>query len=202
MQDQWTMEVGQGSCTTSIALVKSLKLHQILCGHIKKDDGTMLDIPTKRVEALMELLEESQDQKVIIFCKYKKDVELIKVALAETYGAESIVEFHGAVSEKQREEAKIRIQEDDTCHFFLASKAACRGITLTACTLIIFYSYDYDREAWVQAEDRVHRIGMTSCTIVHMKVPDSIDETILASHRAKGLIEDQIVNQIRMLPQL
>jgi len=202
MQEQWTMEVGQGSCTASIALVKSLKLHQILCGHVTDDLGNTIHIPTKRIDALMDLLDEAQDQKILIFCKYKHDAKLIKVALVEKYGEESLVEFHGGVSDKDREVAKQRIQEDDTCHFFLGSKAACRGITLTACTLVVFYSYDYDREAWTQAEDRVHRIGMTKCTIVHLIVPNSIDETILASHKAKGMIEDQIVNQVKSLGKL
>lgn len=202
MKDQWIIEVGAGSCTASIALVKSLKLHQILCGHVKNDNGEMLIIPQKRTQALLQVLEESSDQKVIIFCKYKQDAINIKAALAEVYGEESIVEFHGAVSDKDREIAKTRIQEDDTCHFFIGSKAACRGLTLTACTLMIFYSYDYDYEAWTQAEDRIHRIGMTSCTIIHLKVPDSIDETILLSHKTKEAVADEILTKVKTLGQL
>lgn len=202
MRDQWIMEVGAGSCTASIALTKSLKLHQILCGHIKNDNGDMVVIPQKRTQALLQVLEESQDQKVIIFCKYKQDAVNVKAALAEVYGEESIVEFHGAVSDKDRETAKTRIQEDDTCHFFIGSKAACRGLTLTACTLMIFYSYDYDYEAWTQAEDRIHRIGMTSCTIVHLKVPNSIDETILLSHKTKEAVADEILAKVRTLDRL
>jgi SNF2 family DNA or RNA helicase len=197
MQSMWIMEVEQGSVTASISLVRSLKLHQILCGHVTNDDKVTLEIPSKRVDALMELLEECQDQKIIIFAKYRQDVVNIRKALDDKYGANATVEFHGLVSDKERAISKERIMQDDTCHFFLASKAACRGITLTACTLIVMYSYDYDYEAWAQAEDRVHRIGMTSCTIVRMKAPGTIDDVILASHESKQAIAEQIIDRVK-----
>lgn len=203
MKDQWIMEVGEASCTASIALVKSLKMHQILCGHVKNDLGEMLTLPQKRTETLLNVLEESSDQKVLIFVKYRQDAINVRKELDEIYGEEATVEFHGGVSDNDRKLAKERIQNDPTCHFFIGSKAACEGITLTACTLVIFYSYDYDRHSWKQGEDRVHRIGMTSCTILHLKVAGSIDETILASHEAKGLISDQIIErQIAQLSKL
>lgn len=202
MKEQWTMDVGQGSCTASIALVKSLKLHQILCGHVKDDEGNLILIPELRTAALLQALEESQDQKVLIFVKYRQDAINVRKVLDEIYGKEATVEFHGGVLETDRANAKKRIQEDETCHFFIGSKAACEGITLTACTLVIFYSYDYDRHMWKQGEDRVHRIGMTACTILHLKVPLSIDETILASHEAKGLVAEAIVDQVRLLVSL
>lgn len=202
MQSMWIMEVEQGSVTASISLVRSLKLHQILCGHVTDDNKVTLHIPSKRVDALMELLEECQDQKIIIFAKYRQDVVSIRKALDEKYGENATVEFHGLVLDADRKISKKRIMEDENCHFFLASKAACRGITLTACTLIVLFSYDFDYEAWAQAEDRVHRIGMTSCTIVRMKVPNSIDEVILASHEAKQAIAEQIIDRVRQVKLL
>lgn len=202
MRDMWIVEVEQGSMTASIALVKLLKLHQICCGHGKDDEGNVVRFPSNRIKELMALISESQDQKILIFVKYRQDAEDVKVALTEVYGEEAIVEFHGGVPEKDRATAKIRIQEDPTCHFMVASKAACRGITLTACTLMVLYSYDFDREAWIQAEDRIHRIGMTSCTIVHLKVPNSIDEKILLSHKAKEEIADNILDIAKDLPRL
>lgn len=202
MKHMWIVEVEQGSITATIALTKSMKLHQILCGHVKNDDGQTIHIKSNRVEELMTLLSEVQDQKIIIFCNFRQDAANVKVALTEVYGSNSIVEFHGGVSDNNREIAKQRIQQDPTCHFLIGSKSAVRGLTLTACTLIVFFSYDFDRESWTQAEDRVHRIGMTKCTIVHLKVPDSIDEKILLSHRTKGEIAEDILDTIRDLPDL
>lgn len=199
MRDMWVMEVVQGSVTATIALTKSMKMHQILCGWVKNDHGEVIEIPSKRVDTLMEVIEECDDEKIIIWANYRYDIEKIKSSLGTGY-----VEFHGGIGDSERQLAIERFQNDDTTRYFLGTtRTAGRGITLTKATLEIFYSYDYDLELRQQAEDRAHRIGMQDhLTIVHLKVPNSIDEKILVVHESKANIADQIVDGLKDLNKL
>lgn len=199
MKDMWTMEVVQGSVTATIALTKSMKMHQILCGWVKDDHGNTIEIPSRRVETLLEVIEECDDEKIIIWANYRYDIEAIKAKLGDGY-----VEFHGGIGDKERTLAIDRFQNDSSTRYFLGTtRTAGRGITLTKATLEIFYSYDYDLELRQQAEDRAHRIGMQDhLTIVHLKVPNSIDEKILAVHETKANIADQIVDGLKNLQKL
>ena len=57
-------------------LPQLIKLHQISCGFVKLDDGTIEDIKNKRLDELMDLLEEVEG-KVIIWANYIHDIEKI-----------------------------------------------------------------------------------------------------------------------------
>lgn len=199
MFDSWLIELKETSCTATIALTRLMRLHQVACGHVSSDDKTVTLFPQRRVSALLEALEESSG-KSIIFAKYRQDVANIREALIEEYGRESFVEFHGDISKKDRELAVDRFQNEESVQYILCSYAASRGITLTAASNIVYYSYDYDRETRIQSEDRAHRIGQTkSVNIIDLKIPGTVDEVILASHKAKEALADSILDRVKLL---
>ena len=46
----------QGLVSTNNALTQLMRLHQIVCGYVKLDDGQELDLPNNRINELMDLL--------------------------------------------------------------------------------------------------------------------------------------------------
>ena len=58
-----------------------IKLHQITCGHIKTDDGKLIELKNNRLNELLNVMEEI-DGKVIIWAVYRHD--FVKIAIGIT----------------------------------------------------------------------------------------------------------------------
>ena len=57
-------------------MIKSMRLHQITCGHFTADDGTIKDLPCSRLNELLEILDKVEG-KAIIWSHYTHDVKRI-----------------------------------------------------------------------------------------------------------------------------
>jgi SNF2 family DNA or RNA helicase len=182
--------------TVDNVLTEILRLHQITCGHFKSDDGEIVDVPNNRLSELMDVLDEADD-KVIIWANYVTDIKRIEEALAKTYGPQSVVSYYGATSTDDRSEAVKRFQDDPGVRFFVGNPATGGyGITLTAATMVVYFSNSYNLEHRIQSEDRAHRIGQTkSVNYVDLCVPGTIDEKIIKALREKKNIAAQVLGE-------
>lgn len=172
--------------TATEIIVQILRLHQILCGHVKDEVGVIHEVPTKRIAALLEVVEENGG-KTIIWSRFRHDIDKIVVALGEQYGPESVVQYHGGVDDAKRKIAIDRFQEDPKCRFFVGNpQTGGRGITLHAAQTVVYYSTDYDLDARMQSEDRAHRSGLKhSVTYVDMVCRGTMEEKIIKALRKK-----------------
>ena len=96
--------------TTVNVMTQLMRLHQITCGHFKADDGTTTALKNNRMDALLQLLEET-DGKVIIWANYREDIKNIVAALKKAYGDASTVEYHGGVDSTLRQEHIAQFQQ-------------------------------------------------------------------------------------------
>ena len=183
--------------TTVNVMTQLMRLHQITCGHFKADDGTTTALKNNRMDALLQLLEET-DGKVIIWANYREDIKNIVAALKKAYGDASTVEYHGGVDSTLRQEHIAQFQQKNgpTRYFVGNAQTGGYGITLTAANTVIYYSNSYDLEKRLQSEDRAHRIGQTgSVTYVDLIAENTIDERIVKSLRSKINIANEIMGE-------
>lgn len=193
--DNFWAEIGEGSVTVQMAMIQSMRLHQVLCGYVKLDDGTITKIETNRPQAMLDVIQESVEP-AIVWCAYRQDATLIASTLRSEYGDHSVVEYHGGVALRDREEAIDRFQDRRARFFVGTPQSGGRGITLTAAGLVIYYSNPPGLEYRLQSEDRAHRVGQTrAVTYVDLCVPGSVDEKILKSYRAGMDISAAIARQ-------
>ena len=68
--------------TTVNRLSQIVKLHQVCCGFTINDQGEIHDVPNKRYDELLDVLEEV-DGKVIIWATYRHNIETITNKLKE-----------------------------------------------------------------------------------------------------------------------
>ena len=87
-----------------------MRLHQITCGHLKNDDETITEIKNNRIDALLELLEETEG-KAIIWANYVYDIKRIVKAISKKYGEDSIVQYYGAVPADVRQKNIEKFQD-------------------------------------------------------------------------------------------
>jgi len=183
--------------TAPHVLTQMMRLHQITCGHLKNDDGTITEIKNNRLRELISLLDETEG-KVIIWANYIHDIEHIVKEIKKQYGDDSIVQYYGAVSSEDRADAIIKFQDKDSkARFFIGNpQTGGYGITLTAANTVVYYSNGYDLEKRLQSEDRAHRIGQTkSVTYVDFIAPKTVDEKIVKALRSKMNIANKIMDE-------
>lgn len=179
--------------TIEMAVTLVMRLHQLVCGYLVDESGTIHDVPSKRIESLMELLDEHAG-KAIIWAPYRKSIADIAARLRKEYGDKSVVEYWGNVTGDDRVEAVRRFQNDPECRFLVGNPATGgKGITLTEASLVIYFANSYDLEQRAQSEDRAHRSGLThSVTYVDLVAPRTIDEKIVKALASKINLASQI----------
>lgn len=185
MRDIATAQLTEGEYTTASMKLDQLgKMQHILCGHVRKEDGALHDIPENRTEAVVEILHEHAS-KAIIWAPYPQALRKIAARLRKEFGEDSTVCYWGETTLDERIEARDRIQNDDACRFIVSNQSVGKfGNTWTSCNLVIYYANSFDNEDRQQSEDRAHRIGQT-------KYVTYIDL------RAKGTIDDKLIQVLR-----
>ena len=187
----------QGLMSTVNALTQLMRLHQIVCGHVKLDNGTLMPIPNKRVEELLSIVEET-DGKIIIWATYRHDIIAIKTALQAEYGMESVGTYFGDTDDDERQRVVADFQDPESkLRFFVGNPSTGGyGLTLTEASVVVYYSNSFDLEKRLQSEDRAHRIGQRkNVTYIDLITPKTVDEKIVKALRDKIDISTQVLGE-------
>lgn len=200
------IQLSSSQVTAPMIITQLLRLHQIVCGFLKADDGseTEFDEPNSRMAQLLDVLEQAPG-KVTIWATYRKNVRDIVAAITEKYGAHSVVDYYGETSADDRRYAKQAFQDPDSIVKYIVSNPASGrfGNTWTQATTVVYYSNSYDLESREQSEDRAHRIGQVgalhgaeldpSVLYIDLRVRDTVDDKIIRVLKAKKTLSDEIV---------
>ena len=191
------MAVLNGKVTTTMTVLTQLmRLHQITCGYVTADDGTVQAVESNRLNELMSILEDT-DGKVIIWANYQTSVSDIMKALTKKYGANSFVHYYGLTPQEDRQDNIRKFQNNPECRFIIGTpQTGGYGITLTQANTVIYYSNSYDLEKRLQSEDRAHRIGQKkTVTYIDLISEDTVDEKIVKALRDKINIASEVMGE-------
>ena len=164
-----------------------MRLHQIVCGHVKSDDGTETPIENNRIDELLEVIGEMQG-KTIIWANYRQNILEIVETLQGLFGVDAVASYFGDTDVDERERVIKDFQDpESSLRFFVGNtQTGGYGITLTQAQNVIYYSNSFDLEKRLQSEDRAHRIGQVNkVTYVDLVCKDTIDEKIVTALRNK-----------------
>ena len=181
--------------TTVNRLSQIVKLHQVCCGFTINDHGEIHDLPNKRYDELLDVLEEV-DGKVIIWATYRHNIETITNKLKEKYGDTKAAAFYGDTENQVRLDLVRDFQSptSDLTYLIANPKTGGYGITLTASHTVVYFSNNYDLEIRLQSEDRAHRIGQKNkVTYVDFVCQGTVDEKILTALKNKVDIASQVI---------
>ena len=168
-------------------LTQILRLHQVVCGFVKHDQGEEVEIASNRLDELINILEEVQG-KTIIWANYQFDIKRIRKKLHDIAGVDSVATYYGETPDEDRQEIIRRFQDPNSELKYLISNTQTGGygITLTEASNVIYYSNNYDLEKRLQSEDRAHRIGQTNkVTYIDLVAKGTVDEKIVKALRNK-----------------
>ena len=181
--------------TTTNVMTQLLRLQQVLSGHTKSDGGDLIEINDNRLNELLTCLEEIEG-KVIIWSRFRYDVQRISQALIKKYGADSTVLYYGDTSDEERTRGIERFQNGKAMYFVGNPQTGGYGITLTAAQTVIYFSNSFDLAVRMQSEDRAHRIGQhKSVTYIDFIAEKTIDERIVKALRNKMDIASEVLGE-------
>jgi SNF2 family DNA or RNA helicase len=179
MRDELFTQMESGEIVTAEqAVVKLLRLQQILCGHITDEDGRFHWLPTNRPDACLAAAEEASD-KVVVWARFQPDVDLLR----ETFKAWAPAVYDGRETAAAKKEAKRRFINDADCRVFIGNPAAAGvgtdGLQHSSHTMI-YYSNSFKAYDRWQSEGRLFRDGQKGTVkVIDLVVPNSIDGYIL-----------------------
>jgi SNF2 family DNA or RNA helicase len=170
-------------------------LQQIACGFWNRRHtdaaGRLIEqfkeFEHQRIDVLLDTVTSiPADDKIIIWAKYRYDIEQIRQALTEQFGADSVALFYGDYNEKRRAEQLEKFRGQ--ARFFVATPSCGgHGLTLNEAHYAIFYNNGFKYAERIQAEDRNHRIGQThKCVYIDICSDAGIDRRIQTALWEKG----------------
>ena len=152
-------EIGAGN--PSQAMVTLLRMQQLTGGWDPTTEKMLTKNP--KLELLQQVIDEiPDDEPVIIWARFRHEIDAIAQLLRMAYTADQVVEYHGGVSAEDRQRAINDFQAGKIRFFVGNQQTAGVGITLTKSTYAIYYSHTYSYTDFEQSKARNYRIGTTS----------------------------------------
>ena len=169
--------------TVEHMMTKFGALQQISGGFLNFDndfeerEAKILIDPTKnpKIREIVKLTEEHPEKSIIVWAKYRAEIEMIKQALEPLGG---VSEYHGGIEDRMEQ---VDAFNNGTNRFFVSNQqTGGTGLNLVVSDLVIYYSNSFRLVDRMQSEDRCHRIGQKSkkVTYVDLWCRDTKDEHI------------------------
>jgi SNF2 family DNA or RNA helicase len=127
------------------------------------------EVPCPKDKALLELLDENEDQgRLVVFTGFTGSVDrIVKLCLRQKW---AVVKVDGRGWKVWDMDGESQLQADPLEYwantranrrvvFVAHPRSGGMGLTLTESRMAVFYSNDFNPESRSQAEDRIHRLG-------------------------------------------
>lgn len=139
-------------------LTQLTRMSQFASAHAEVVDGEVkLSMPSNKIEALVDILEEMGDEPAVVFAQSRQLIELARVKLEQLKISHTMIV--GGQTPDEREASKNDFQNGKVRVILCTIAAGGIGITLTRSGTAIFLQRSWSMVDNSQAEDRVHRIG-------------------------------------------
>jgi len=183
--------------TAANAMVVALRLAQVTGGTLRDDAGVGHVVSVAKRDALADYLEGMAGEPVVVFGRFRADLDAIHQAAAAAGLSSS--ELSGRRSEL------AAWQRGDSVVLVAQVAAGSVGIDLTRARVAVWYSLSYNLAEYVQARARVLRPGQTRAVVfAHVIAKGTIDEGVYRALEARGdvvaAIVDGVVATARRLP--
>jgi superfamily II DNA/RNA helicase len=191
--------------------VRDLRLQQISSGFFpgaKVVDGMILEnqvnpepFPGKnpKIEELLQVVDEI-DGKVIVWCRFQREVTLAAEALSKVAPT---VTFYGLNTTEENTLSRQRFMNDPDVRFFVGTQSAGGiGITLVSASTVVYLSNTFMLDDRIQSEDRAHRIGQTSESVLYIDILIDggwVDSRVLDALKNNRNYADWLMEEIRKL---
>lgn len=131
-------------------------------------DNHLENLPAPKLLALLDVLEpvlSDPSSKVIVFSTFVGMLDIIRDAVRNRFGADSVT-FHGQLSAEEREERKMRFKTDPSVRVFISSDAGGYGVDLPEANYLFNYDLPWQAGMLEQRNARPRRVSSVWSKVV------------------------------------
>lgn len=168
------------------AAAVSNKLQQIANGAVYDDEGNVEALHTSKLDALEELIEQANGSPVLVFYAFRHD-------------RDAIISRFKNVHEINTSEDIAKWNAGEMPILIAHPASIGHGLNLQfGGHIIIWYGLTWSLENYLQANDRLHRMGQKNCvSIYHIVAKGTIDEAILQSLTEKDKRQNALMAYLK-----
>jgi len=181
-----------GTAVARITLTVVLRLQQITGGFCSTDNG-IVDLGDEKLTTCADLVSDilAQNQKVVIFCRFIRDLERIQQRLK----LPSSAILRGSTSSAERDRILEAMRSGKIRVLLSQIQVGSLSVDFTAASVAIFYSTGFSLTDFLQARDRLHRIGQVNkVTYYHLLARNSVDEKVYRALQRKESLARSATN--------
>jgi len=177
------LELEDQEVTASNSAVLANKLLQMSNGAIYDDEKNVISIHDDKLEALEDIVEDSQGQPILVFYQYKHDLERLKKKFPQAEELTTVDKWNSG---------KIPML---LCH----PQSAGHGLNLQkGGHIIVWFGLTWSLEYYQQANARLDRQGQTEPVIIHHLVAEgTVDEKVLSILQGKEKNQNALLEAVK-----
>lgn len=187
LKKDMVLQLSSDVITVDTAAILGNKLLQMANGNVYTEDGKVEHIHAGKLDALEELVEEANGEKVLVFYNYKHD----KDAILERFPKATLLKDETSIK---------KFKESKDGGIYLASPLSVgHGLNLAVGGHInIWYGLTWNLEAYLQACARLHRQGQTKTVMNYLLITkDTIDEDVYKAISTKANTQEALMQAIK-----
>lgn len=182
------MEIDGEQVTALTAATVYNKLLQMANGSVYADDGAVVEIHRRKLEALEEILDTANGQPVLVFYNYRHDYD----SLMNSFKRYKPRTLKGQEDIREWNEGKIPL--------LLAQPASMgHGLNLQAGGhIIVWYGLNWSLELYQQANARLYRQGQKQGVAIHRLVAKgTVDEDVIRRLESKDAMQESLMEALK-----
>ena len=168
------------------AATLSGKLLQMANGAVYDEDGGVVHIHDRKLDALADIAEEAHGQSLLVFYSYRHDIDRIRERFPQA------VEIGGSET--------IRAWNDGEIPMLLCHPASAgHGLNLQqGGHIIVWFGLPWSLELYQQANARLNRMGQGQSVIIHHVVCEgTLDEKVLSALTEKDAVQKGLLDALK-----
>lgn len=177
--------------TAANAAALSGKLTQIANGAVYQDDGEVLVVHDKKLDALEDLIEAQNGKPLLVCYWFRHDLERITDRLRKLGVGYAKIDTQNAIMRWNAKMIPVGL---------LHPASAGHGLNLQAGgNTLVWFGLTWSLELYIQTNARLWRQGQESSTVViqHIITKDTIDERILKALQKKEVTQDALMAAVK-----
>ncbi len=191
LKQELVLSLPAGMVTASNAAVLTGKLLQLSSGAIYSDDGSVIHVHDRKLDALEDIIEGMNGKPLLVAYWFRHDYERITGRLAE----------RGIPFEPLDSEASIRRWNEGQIPVALAHPASTgHGLNLQeGGNTICWFTPIWSLELYQQMNARLFRQGQKAETVVitHIVTKDTVDTRVLKALAEKDRVQEALIDAVK-----
>lgn len=191
LKKQLVLDLDGGEITAANAASLSGKLSQMANGAVYGDDGQVIEIHQRKLDALEDLIEAANGKPVLVAYWYRHDLERIKKRLRDKGTRYAEINTQNSIMRWNAGMIPVGL---------IHPASAGHGLNLQkGGSTLIWFGLTWSLELYQQTNARLWRQGQVSSTVViqHIITKGTVDEQILKALQRKECTQDNLMEAVK-----